>query len=71
MENPGLWKKICVQAFSRKNTEFHALIMVLIQTLLLIEALSEEISPRSVSKIEICSFAYMMVNYQKYAQEKI
>lgn len=60
-----------LRIFSRKNTEFHALIMA--PNTNIIDDWRQRVK-KSLSdlqeQIEICSFAYMMRNYQKYAQEK-
>ena len=60
-----------LRIFFRKNTEFHALIMA--PNTNIIDDWRQRVK-KSLSdlqeQIEICSFAYMMRNYQKYAQEK-
>lgn len=60
-----------LRIFSRKNTEFHALIMA--PNTNIIDDWRQRVK-KSLSdlqeQIEICSFAYMMRNYQKYAQKK-
>ena len=60
-----------LRIFSRKNTEFHALIMA--PNTNIIDDWRQRVKkslPDLQEQIEICSFAYMMRNYQKYAQEK-
>lgn len=60
-----------LRIFSRKNTQFHALIMA--PNTNIIDDWRQRVKkslPDLQEQIEICSFAYMMRNYQKYAQEK-
>ena len=60
-----------LRIFSRKNTQFHALIMA--PNTNIIADWGQRVKkslPDLQEQIEICSFAYMMRNYQKYAQEK-
>lgn len=60
-----------LRIFSRKNTQFHALIMA--PNTNIIADWRQRVKkslPDLQEQIEICSFAYMMRNYQKYAQEK-
>jgi len=60
-----------LRIFSRKNTEFHALIMA--PNTNIIDDWRQRVKkslPDLQEQIEICSFAYMMRNYQKYEQEK-
>ncbi len=60
-----------LRIFSRKNTQFHALIMA--PNTNIIDDWRQRVKkslPDLQEQIEICSFAYMMRNYQKYAQKK-